>query len=187
MSFFDKMAKAVSDTVDRGKKEVDQFMRVQKVKGEISQTEHQIQDASAQVQRVKQEIGEKAIEMVRAGTLVSTELQTLVDRITGIEHDIAAHQAVIVEKKAEIVRIEAEDQAPTVQSPEPQVPAQVVATPSASAPPTVPVVPPLPGTPEPLMTVPPPLPPAAERVCPQCSVKLPSSVAFCTECGAKIG
>ena len=75
MSFLDKMAKAVSDTVDRGKKEVDQFMRAQKVKGEISQTEHQIQDASAQVQRVKQEIGEKAIEMVRAGTLVSTELQ----------------------------------------------------------------------------------------------------------------
>ena len=44
MAFFDKLTKAVSETVDRGKKEVDQFMRIQKVKGDIGREEQAILD-----------------------------------------------------------------------------------------------------------------------------------------------
>ena len=36
MSFLDKVTKVVGDAVDRGKKDLDQFMRIQKVNGKIS-------------------------------------------------------------------------------------------------------------------------------------------------------
>lgn len=42
MSFLDRVTKAVGGVVDRGKQEVDQFMRIQKINGEIGQMEKKI-------------------------------------------------------------------------------------------------------------------------------------------------
>jgi wobble nucleotide-excising tRNase len=110
MSFLDKVTKAVGDAVDRGKKEVDQFVRIQKINGQIVDIEKKITEFKNQIQKTKAEIGEKAVEMLRAGTFASPELQAMVDQITGIEQQIAAEQAEIAGKRAEIEKIKAEDE-----------------------------------------------------------------------------
>ncbi len=111
MSFLDRLSKAVADTVDRGKREVDQFMRIQKINGEIGEIEKKIAEMNAQIQGIKVQIGEQAVTMLRAGTLQSSDLQALVDQIVGIEQEIANQQAQIAEKKAAIEAIKAEDEA----------------------------------------------------------------------------
>jgi hypothetical protein len=192
MSFFDKVAKAVTDTVDKGKKEVDQFMRVQKVRGEISQVEQQIQAAAAEVQGIKVLVAEKAIAMLQQGTLTSPELQGLAAPLAGVESKIAAHRAVIAEKQQEIARIEAEGHAPAAPSVPPQAAAAPVPPPPVPAPPipappvaAAPAVPPLPVEAAPAVA-PPPVPTPAERACPSCGAKIAAAGAFCTECGTKL-
>jgi len=112
MSFLDKVTKAVGDAVDKGKKEVDQFVRIQKINSQIGEIDKKIADFKDQIQQTKVQVGEKAVEMMRAGALASPDLQAMVDQITGIEQQISAEQALIVEKKAEIEKIKAEDAAP---------------------------------------------------------------------------
>ena len=111
MSFLDRVTKAVSDTVDRGKKEVDQFVRIQKVKGEVGAAESKIGEFKTQILQLKSQIGEKAVEMLRAGTLAAPELQVMREQIDDLDRQIAAEDAVIVEKRAEIEKIKAEDEA----------------------------------------------------------------------------
>ncbi len=169
MGFFDKVTKAVGDAVDKGKKDIDQFMRIQKINGEISAIEAKVAALTAQIQQNSQEAGQKAIGLVRAGSLSSPDLQVFVDKLAGIEQQIAAEQAAILTKKAEIERIKAEDEAPTPAAAAP-MPPPPLPTPPANAP-----VPPPPDVP--------PLPKAS--VCPECGKPL-TGAAFCTECGAKV-
>jgi hypothetical protein len=186
MSFFDKVTKAVSETVDRGKKEVDQFMRIQKVKGEIGKEEEGIRAATARAQQAKLEIGDQVIARLKAGTLDDANLRAEADRVAAIDAEIAGHQSVIAEKRAEIARIEAEGVAPTAAAP------LAPAVPAASAAPAGP--PPLPGTvlAAPPAAMPPPLPPPGSApspvttTCSQCGAVIVASAAFCTECGAKL-
>ncbi len=111
MSFLDKVTKAVGDAVDKGKKEVDQFVRIQKINGQIGEIERKIAGFRSQIQQTRTEIGERAVDMLRSGALASPDLQALADRIAGIEQQIAAEQAAIAGKKAEIETIKAEDAA----------------------------------------------------------------------------
>jgi wobble nucleotide-excising tRNase len=137
MSFLDKVTKAVGDAVDKGKKEVDQFVRIQKINGQIGEIEKKIADFKDQIQQTKVQVGEKAVEMMRAGALASPDLQAMVDQITGIEQQIAAEQALIVEKKAEIEKIKAEDAAQAAAPTQPQAAAAAPAAkfcPSCGAP-----------------------------------------------------
>jgi chromosome segregation ATPase len=127
MSFLDRMAKAVSDTVDRGKRELDQMSRINRINGEIRELEKKIADLGAQVQAVKVQIGEKAVEMLKGGTLNNPDLQALVDQIAGFEREITAHQAAIGDKKAAIETIKAEEQKPAA-------PAQAAAPAQPAAP-----------------------------------------------------
>ena len=188
MGFFDKVTKAVGDAVDKGKKDIDQFMRIQKINGEISAVEAKVAELKTQVQQNAQSAGQKAIDMVRAGSLSSPDLQTFVDKLAGIEKQIAAEQASVLAKKADIERIKAEDEAPAAAPPPaPAVPAVPTAPPAApvAAAPMAP--PPLPATPPPdegrTAPIVPPLPEAS--ACPQCGKPLTGG-AFCTECGAKV-
>lgn len=179
MGFFDKVTKAVGDVVDKGKKDIDQFMRIQKINGEINAIEAKVAGLKAEIQQNSQEAGQKAIALVRAGGLSSPDLQVFADKLAGIEQQIAAEQAAILAKKADIERIKAEDAAQA--APPPPVPAPAAAAPTA--------LPPLPAPP-PAADVPagpivPPLPTAAST-CPQCGKPLTGG-AFCTECGAKAG
>ncbi len=204
MAFFDKLTKAVSDTVDRGKKEVDQFMRIQKVKGDIGREEQAIRDAGARAQQLKQEIGDLVIARLKDGTLADAELQAQADRVAEIDGEVAGHHAVIGEKRAEIVRIEAEGTAADV----PAAPAPL--QPSSAAAPVAPAS--VPAVPASVPVAPPPLPvpvmPAGEHgglphgvavapasvpavppvttACPQCGATIGASASFCTECGAKL-
>ena len=186
MGFFDKVTKAVGDAVDKGKKDIDQFMRIQKINGEISAIEAKVAELKTQIQQNSQNAGQKAIELVRAGRLSSPDLQVFVEKLAGIEQQIAAEQAAILAKKADIERIKAEDEAPAAPAPAAAAPAPAPPTPAAAAPMAPP--PPLPAAPPPdeVPTAPvvPPLPKAG--ACPQCGKPLTGG-AFCTECGAKVG
>ena len=169
MSFLDRVTKAVGDAVDRGKKEVDQFMRIQKVNGLIGESEKKISQCEAQIQQVKLEIGEHAVQMLRAGTLTSPELQAMVEQIAATEQQIAAERAVIVEKKAEIEKIKAEDDKAAV------VPAEGEAATAAPE-----------GAAAPAPPAPPTVAAAPVRSCPQCGAPAPGSGLFCMQCGAKL-
>jgi len=108
MSFLDKVTKAVGDVVDKGKKDVDKFMNIQKINGEIGAMDKKIADFKSQIGQAKQAAGEKALELLRAGTLAAAELQPFLDQVRGFEDQIAAEQAAIAGKKAEIEKVRAE-------------------------------------------------------------------------------
>jgi hypothetical protein len=183
MSILDRVTKVVGDVVDRGKKEVDQFVRIQRINSQIGDFEKTIRDCNGQIQQIKIKIGEMAIEMLQAGTLSSQEMKALLDQIAGIQQQIASSNAEINQKKAEIERIKAEGKSPAPPSPtvedSPVPPPPPPPSPAA----VEPTAPPPPPTPEP--AVPPPPPPAAERRCPQCG-KLAGVGTFCSECGTKL-
>ena len=162
MSLFDKVSKAVTGAVDRGKAEVDQFMRIQKINGEISEIEKGIAGLKEQIQTATKLAGEKAIAMAKAGEITVPDLKTFADQITGFENDVAAQETAIAEKKKAIEAIKVEDEVKE-------------AAPAAEAP----VVPPIPAAPEA------PAPPAPARFCGACGASLAGAGAFCPQCGAK--
>ena len=158
MSILDRVTKAVGDVVDRGKKEVDQFVRIQKINSQIGDLEKKTGTAKGQIQLVKVQIGDLAIEMLRAGTLASPEMTALLDQIKGIEQQIGSLEAEIGLKKVEVESIRAEGAAVKV------------AEPVQAA--------------EPAMDVPPP-PPPPSQLCPQCGAPAVTA-AFCPQCGTKL-
>ncbi len=160
MSFLDKVTKAVGDVVDKGKKEVDQFMRIQKINSQIGDIEKKIGQYKGQIQQEKVKAGEIALEMVRTGSLSSPEIQALLDQVTGIEQQIAAEQAAITEKRAEIEKIKAESKGEAAP-----------AAASAKAPE------PAPQPSEPQQTA---------KFCPQCGTPSTGG-SFCGSCGTKLG
>jgi len=169
MGFLDKVTKAVGDVVDKGKKEADQFMRVQRIKGEIGDMEKRIAEYQGQIVQAKAKAGEEAIARLRAGTLAMTDLQPFADQVIDLEQKIAAEQEAIAGKRDDIEQIKAEDDEPK--------PAAGVAAPAAAGPP------PLPGV---EAAAPPPVPAPGGKFCPQCGAKATGG-AFCGECGAKLG
>jgi len=108
MSFLDKVAKAVGDAVDRGKKDVDQFIRIQKINSEISNIEKKVAGLKAQIREIQIQAGERAIFHFKAGTLASADLQPFADQIGGLEQQIVAEETEMSEKKAEIEPLKAE-------------------------------------------------------------------------------
>jgi predicted nucleic acid-binding Zn-ribbon protein len=159
MSILDRVTKAVGDAVDRGKKEVDQFVRIQKINSQISDIEGTISQCKARIQEHTLKIGQMTVEMLRAGKIASPEMQGLLDQITDIERGIVKAEGEIAGKKAEIEKIKAEESQ-----------AKNLEAPAAEAQPVTP----------------PPIPTAAARFCPQCGAQVKGSGAFCSECGAKL-
>lgn len=181
MSFLDKVTKAVGDVVDKGKKDVDQFMKIQKINGEIGGMEKKIAGFRSQIDETTKQAGVRALELMRAGSLTSPELQTFLDQVIGFEQQIAIEQGNILGKKADIERVKAEHEAE-----------HAAAAPASPVVPT-PVVPPPPVESAPV--APPPLPtsptvaaPAQEtgKFCAECGAPQ-SGGAFCPQCGAKVG
>ena len=154
MGFFDKVTKAVGDAVDKTKKEADQFMRIQRIKGEIGDIEKKIAGFRAEIQQATTDAGTKAVGLVRAGMLAAPDIQPFADRIAGLEQQVAAEQAAIAGKRADIERIKAEDDEPAATA------AATAAPPPAAAAPATP--PPVAATP----VAPPPIPDAAPAMPP---------------------
>lgn len=159
MSFLDKVTKAVGDVVDRGKAEVDQFVRIQKINGEIGEMEKKIAELKDQIQTATKSAGEKVIVLAKAGTLASPELKPFVDQITGFEQEITAQEAAVAGKKKEIDAIKAEDEAAKAAGAE----APAAPAPAAPAAPAA----------------------ASARFCGACGASLAGAGAFCPACGAK--
>lgn len=181
MGFLDKVTKAVGDVVDKGKKDVDQFLKIQKLNGEIGGFEKKIDAFKGQIDEATKQAGVKAIELLRAGTIASPELQSFVDRIVGFEQQIASEQDNIASKRAEIERVKAEHEAEHAAPAPPPVPTGAAPAPAADilgAPAVVPP-PPLPTTAAPASS------PTEAKVCPQCGAHAASG-AFCGACGAKL-
>jgi hypothetical protein len=177
MSILDRVTKAVGDVVDRGKKEVDQFVRIQKINGQIGDFEKSIRDCENQTQQLKIQIGDIAIGILQTGSLASPEMKSLVDQINTSQQQIADLNTEINQKKSEIELIKAEGKSPIQSSPaaEPVAPAPPPPPPSVSVPPP----------PAAVSVPPPPPPPTAERSCPQCGAHTGTG-AFCSGCGAKL-
>jgi chromosome segregation ATPase len=128
MSLFDKVTKAVGDVVDKGKREADQFMRIQRVKGEISDLEKKVAGFKAEIEQAKAAAGARAIELLRAGTLASPDLKPFLDQIVGLEKNVTSEEADIAAKKADIEKIKAEDEeAPAAPAADAAPPAQAQA------------------------------------------------------------
>ena len=165
MSFLDRVTKAVGEAVDRGKKEVDQFMRIQKINSQIGEIDKKIKESRAQIEQTKLQAGDMALGMLHAGTLASAEMQSLADHITGIEQKIAAEEAAIAEKRVEIEQIKAEGKSEMTTS-------------ASSAESSTPSSVPAPGE----------TPPAAPtgRFCTHCGTAVSGSGAFCPNCGTKL-
>lgn len=174
MSFLDKVTKAVGDVVDKGKKDVDQFVRIQKVNSEIRGIERKVADLQNQIEQARQAAGEKAIELLRSGTLVSPQLQPFLEQVRGFEDQIAAERASIAGKESDIARIKAEHEA------------EHGAEQGATSAPVTPPAPAGPSAPAAAPVVPPPIPTAATepKVCGQCGATLTGGP-FCPQCGAK--
>ncbi len=164
MSLLDRVTKAVGDAVDRGKKEVDQFVRIQKINSEIGDMEKRIADFRYQIQQASQRAGEKAIELLRAGTLICPDMQPFVEQVAAIEQQITAEEAQIAGKRADIEKIRAEHQAEKATAAE--APAVSPPVPEAGASTGAPT--------------------ASPRFCSQCGTQLSGSGAFCPQCGAKL-
>lgn len=111
MSFLDKVTKAVSDVVDKGKKDVDQFMKIQKINGEIGAIERKIADLKGQIEQTNAAAGREAIALLRAGTLAPADVQPFLEKVTGFDQQIATEEAGIAGKKAEIEKVKAEHEA----------------------------------------------------------------------------
>jgi hypothetical protein len=176
MSFLDKVTKAVGDVVDKGKKDVDQFMKIQKINGEIGAMETKIAGFKSQIEHAKMEAGGKVLDLLREGTLASAALQPLLEQVTGFEQQIAAEASKIAEKKAEIEKVKVEHDAA-------HTPASGAAP--QPAPPVAPAPPPDAG-PAPIATAPVNAPAPATKFCAQCGARLTGG-AVCPECGAKLG
>jgi len=160
MSFLDRVTKAVGDAVDRGKKEVDQFVQIQRINGQIADLEGTIKQCRERIEEATLKIGKIAVEMLRAGNLASPEMQALLDEITRIERGVGEAECQIAGKKAEIEQIRAE--ASTEKSPEASA-----AQPQPEAPYPVPTAPPT-------------------RACPQCGAEAGETGSFCSQCGARL-
>ena len=160
MSFLDRVTKVVGDAVDRGKKEVDQFVQIQKINSQIADIEGTINQCKARIQEHTLKIGQMTVEMLRAGKIASPEMQGLLDQIAEIERGIVKAEGEIAGKRAEIEKIKAEDSAEK----------------ATEAPAT-----------EPQPATPPPTPTASTaRFCPQCGAAAGGSGSFCSQCGAKL-
>ena len=112
MSIFDKVTKAVGDAVDKGKAEVDEFRKIQKINGEIGELESKIAGLKNQIAAATKAAGEQALGLVKAGTLTSPELKAFVDQIAGFGQDITAQETAIAGKKKDIEAIKAEGDKP---------------------------------------------------------------------------
>ncbi len=165
MSFLDKVSKAVGDVVDKGKKDVEQFVKIQKINSEIGGMERKIADFERQIEQAKQAAGEKAIALLQSAALVSPELQPFVDQVRDFERRIESERTAIAARRSDIERIKAEHAAEHAAEHE-----------AAAAPPA------------PVATEAVPAPPAVApegRVCSQCGAKVTGG-AFCPQCGAKL-
>jgi len=83
MSFLDRVSKAVTGAVDRSGRKQTSLCGSKRSTARSGISRKRYGEFKNQIQAIKVQIGEKAVEMLRAGNLSSPELQALMDQIAG--------------------------------------------------------------------------------------------------------
>lgn len=161
MGFLDNISKSISQGIDRAKFETDKFQKVTRVQNEINELKKQIDGK-------RLDLGDRALELYRAGKIQSATLGEIVQGIEALRASVTLKEEELKQAQAETFveptpqsGVAAQHVPVSVEPQTPMAPAQ--AQPSAG-----PV-------------------PAGMKACPTCQFQMPSSAMFCPNCGSRVG
>jgi len=160
MSFLDRISKGVGKAAEQAKFEADKLVRVNRLGAEVSQL-------ATEAERATAAIGTKVMELRSAGGIQVPELDALIQRVEGLQAQVAAKRAELAQVQAEKFEVAA--------PPPPVVPAKEVTPPPPAAPWSS-------GSPN---AQPAPAP-APASVCPACGSAVEPGAKFCPSCGQKL-
>ncbi len=152
MGFLDNLSKTISQGVDRAKFEAEKFQKTTKLQNEINELRRQF-DAN------RQDFGDRAIQLYRAGQIQSPTLGELLKAIDALQSSITLKEEELKQAQAEVF---IEPPAGTAQAQNiPITTESPVAAASAQA-------------------------PAGMKFCPNCRFQMPVAAAFCPNCGTRL-
>jgi hypothetical protein len=153
MGFLDNLSKTISQGVDRAKFEADKFQKTTKLQNEINELRRQF-DAN------RQDFGDRAIQLYRAGQIQSPTLGELLKAIDALQSSITLKEEELLRAQSEVFI-------------EPQ---------SGTVPPqNIPITTEAPATAATAQA------PAGMKFCPNCQFQMPVMAAFCPNCGTRLG
>jgi hypothetical protein len=153
MGFLDNLSKTISQGVDRAKFEADKFQKTTKLQNEINELRRQF-DAN------RQDFGDRAIQLYRAGQIQSPTLGELLKAIDALQSSITLKEEELLRAQSEVF---IEPQSGTV--PPQNIPITTEAPATAATGQA----------------------PAGMKFCPNCQFQMPVMAAFCPNCGTRLG
>jgi hypothetical protein len=153
MGFLDNLSKTISQGVDRAKFEADKFQKTTKLQNEINELRRQF-DAN------RQDFGDRAIQLYRAGQIQSPTLGELLKAIDALQSSITLKEEELKQAQAEVF---VEPQSSTVPSQNIPITTEAPTTTARAQ------------------------APAGMKFCPNCQFQMPVMAAFCPNCGTRLG
>jgi hypothetical protein len=166
MSLLDNIGRNLSTKLDRVKFEADKFQRVARIQGALS-------DLRKQIDARRLELGDRAIELYRAGQIQSATLGEILQAIEALQRSLTL-------KEEELKQVQAETYVEPARPADAPQPVPVSAEPPPAATPAA--APP----PAPASTAG-PTPAPVTKACPNCGFQMPGTSRFCPACGARVG
>jgi len=152
MGFLDNLSKTISQGVDRAKFEAEKFQKTTKLQNEINELKRQF-DSN------RQDFGDRAIQLYRAGQIQSPTLGELLRAIDALQSSITLKEEELKQAQAEVFVEPAPGMAPVQNVP---ITTETPASPATQA-------------------------AAGMKFCPNCQFQMPVTAAFCPNCGARLG
>ena len=153
MGFLDNLSKTISQGVDRAKFEAEKFQKTTKLQNEVNELRRQF-DAS------RQDFGDRAIQLYRAGQIQSATLGELLKTIDALQSSITLKEEELKQAQAELF---VEPPAGVAQAQNIPISTETPVTGAAAQ------------------------APAGMKFCPNCRFQMPASAAFCPNCGTRLG
>jgi hypothetical protein len=151
MGFLDNLTKSISQGVDRAKFEAEKFQRTNRLQGEIN-------DLLRQIDAGRAELGDRALELYKAGQIQSPTLADLVKSLEALRSSVTL-------KEEELKSAQADGFVEPAPAP-------------SAAPPPAPAATPPAATGQPV---------AVTKSCANCQFQMPAAAMFCPNCGARQG